>query len=97
MCIMISKLPSGAILLQKDDTEIIIDAAALATVLPSVLLTLVESQKAIGLARRQGYEDGLTVGRERGRIEAETSARIAARDAEDAAEALLATPVILAA
>lgn len=94
---MISKLPSGAILLQKDATEVCIDLAALPYALPSVLLTLVESSKALGEARRQGFEDGLTAARERGRIEAETSARIEARQAEDAAAALLALPAILAA
>lgn len=82
--IMISRLASGAILLKKDGTEICIDLAAIPTALPGVLLTLVESQKALGLARKQGYEDGLTVGRERGRIEAETARRIAERQAEDA-------------
>lgn len=80
--IMITRLPSGALLLTRDATEITIDPSAFTTALPAVLLTLTESSKALGEARRQGYEMGLAVGHEQGKIEAETRSRIEARDTE---------------
>lgn len=82
MCVHISLLPSGALLIQRDSTEITIDPSAFTTALPAVLLTLTESSKVIGQARREGYEMGLAVGHEQGRIEAETRHRIEAREGE---------------
>jgi hypothetical protein len=80
--IYISRIASGALLIQKDATEITIDPSAFVAVLPAVLLTLTESSKALGQARREGYEMGLLQGHEQGRIEAETRHRIQARDTE---------------
>jgi len=90
--ITITRLPSGALLLQRDSTEITIDPSAFTTALPAVLLTLTESSKAIGQATREGYEMGLLVGHQQGVIEAETRHRIAARETE-----LLAVSMPLAA
>lgn len=80
--ILVTKLASGALLIQRDATEITIDPSAFTTALPAVLLALTESSKALGQARREGYEMGLAVGHEQGRIEAETRHRIEARDTE---------------
>jgi hypothetical protein len=94
MCINITRLASGALLVQVDATEIVIDLPAITTALPAVLLTLTESSKALGQARKEGYEAGLVQGHAQGRIEAETRQRIAQRDAE---ELLLDVPTTLAA
>lgn len=83
--ILISRLASGALLLQKDETEIVIDQAAIGTALPGVLLTLIDTSHAIGQARREGHEDGLTLGYARG--VAETEARHQ-REAEQIAASL---------
>jgi len=91
--IMISRLVSGALFIQKDATEITIDPSALTTALPAVLLTLIESSKALGEATRTGYEMGLIQGHQQGIIEAETRMRIAAREGEQ----LLAVSAALAA
>lgn len=85
--INITRLPSGAILLQKDDAEIIIDASALPA-LPAVLSSLLDGGRIADRARLEGYEAGLIQGREQARIEHETALRIAARQAEDVIEAL---------
>lgn len=86
--INITRLASGAILLQRDGTELCIDAAAIASTLPTVIGILTDCARIAGQARMEGYEAGLIVGREQSRIEAETALRIAARQAEDVIEAL---------
>lgn len=86
--INISRLGSGALLLQRDDTEIVIDASAVQSALGPIIVSLVDCGRAAGEARRAGYEAGLAQGRMQARIEHETSLRIAARQAEELIEAL---------
>lgn len=84
MPIHITRLSSGALLIQRDAVEIVIDHAATTQALPAVLLTLTESSKVIGQARRQGYEDGLVVGHANGvREERERMQREAERMDEE--------------
>lgn len=73
--ILVTKLPTG-LLLQKDGIDLIIDEQAIATVLPAVLRELIDSGKAIAAARKESFENGLQIGRERGMIEAETKYRL---------------------
>lgn len=75
--VLITKLPTG-ILIQRDSAEIILDAAAIAAALPSIISALIDSGRALADARKDAFESGLAIGRERGRIEAETAQRIAA-------------------
>lgn len=77
--IQITRLSSGAILIQQDATEIVIDAPAVALSLGPILVTLIDAGKIIGQARRDSYEAGLIVGYQNG--VRETEARLA-REAE---------------
>ena len=86
--INITRLASGAILLQKDATELVVDAAAIATTLPAIIVALTDCARTAGQARREGYEAGLERGREQARIEHETSERIADRQADELVAAL---------
>lgn len=85
--ILITKLPTG-ILIQRDDTEIIVEAAAINSALPSIIGSLTGCDRATGQARREGYEAGLERGREQATIEHETSMRIAERQADELVQAL---------
>lgn len=87
MPILISKTTTG-LLIQRDAVDILIDAPAVPLALGPIIHELVDSGRAAGQARREGYEAGLLDGRERARIEAETTARIAAARQADLAEAL---------
>lgn len=82
--ILISKTTTG-LLIQRDAIDVAIDAPAVPLALGAVIRELIDSGRAIGQARREGYEAGLIDGRERARIELETSARIAERVEADAA------------
>ena len=95
--INITKLGSGAVLLQKDSTEIVIDQAAITSALPAVIHTLLTTPAALAQARREGYEAGLVQGRIQARIEAETAQRIAARQESEMIEALVGCAVASAA
>lgn len=85
--IHITKLATG-ILVQRDAIELFIDAPAVPLALGPIIHELVDSGRTAGLARKEGYEAGLLDGRERARIEAETSGRIAERQAADLTETL---------
>ena len=84
--INISLLSSGALLIQRDAAEILIDRSAIAQALGPIVRELIDSGTAIGLARKDGYESGLLDGRERARIEYETLERCRERSRADAAE-----------
>lgn len=86
--VFISRLASGAILLQKDATELVIDQAAIPSTLPHVIAILTDGARLVGLARHEGYEAGLIQGREQARIEHETALRIADRQADELVAAL---------
>lgn len=73
--ILITRIPTG-LLIQRDDVELIIDAAAIATALPLIIRELIDQAHAIADARKDAFENGLTIGRERGMIEAETRYRM---------------------
>lgn len=94
--IMITKL-AASLLVQRDGAEIIIDLAAIPAALPSVLATLIDSGRAIGLARKEGYEAGLLRGYEQCAIERDTQARIAERQAAELVEVLIGTAMATAA
>lgn len=94
--IWISRTSTG-ILVQRDATEILIDQAAVPLALGPIIAELVDSGRAVGQARREGYEAGLLDGRDRQRIEAETAARSAARAEADAIADLLAATLTVAA
>lgn len=83
--ISISRLASGAILLQKDDAEIIIDAAAIPSALPVVLGALIDQSKAIARARLEAYDAGLVVGHANGQRELEAKYQ---KEASEIAEGL---------
>lgn len=83
--IVISKLSTGAILLQQDATDILIDPSAVPSTLGPILLTLIGHGQALGQARKAGHEDGLLIGHARGVSEAEARFR---REAEQFAEGL---------
>lgn len=85
--ILISRTSTG-LLIQRDAAEIAIDASAVPLALPAIIATLIDSGRACGQARREGYEMGLTDGRERQRIEAETHARIETRAQAELSELL---------
>lgn len=93
--INITRTASG-ILVQRDATEILIDLPAVPVALGPVIHELIDSGRACGQARREGYEAGLIDGRERQRIEHETSGRIAERQAADLAETLETATYVLA-
>ena len=95
--IFITRLASGAILLQKDDTEICIDQPAIPVALGGVLLTLIDQGRALGEARRQGYEAGLTQGYTQCQIELATSRRIAERQEDDLRELVAISSLVAAA
>lgn len=83
--INITLLPSGAMLIQRDGADILIAHDAIAQALPVALGVLIDNGRAVGLARKQGYEDGLTDGYQRCEREAAARARCAERSrAEDA-------------
>ncbi len=86
--IHISKLPSGALLLQRDATEIVLDAPAIRETLPILIGVLIDSAKALAAARRSGYEDGLRQGYTNCAIQHATSERIAERQASELVEVL---------
>jgi hypothetical protein len=94
--IWISKV-AGGILLQQDATEIVIDAPAVSTALGPIIAELIGSGRALGQARREGYEDGLTQGRINAAIEHATSERIAERQAGELVDALIGTTMASAA
>lgn len=94
--ILITRTTTG-LLVQRDGTEILIDAPAVPLALGPIIHELVDSGRALGQARREGYEAGLIDGRERQRIEAETAARSAARQEADAIADLLAVTLTVAA
>lgn len=86
--IMITKLAT-ALLIQKDTAEIVIDQAAITSALPAVLACLLDNGRAIGQARREGYEDGLRRGYEQCQVEQATHERIAERQAAELVDALV--------
>lgn len=69
--ITITITPSGGLLLTSGSAEVFIDAPAIHTALPQVIASLVDSSKAIGAARQDGYEAGLIVGHQNGARETE--------------------------
>jgi len=73
--ILITRLSTG-LLIQKDETDIQIDAAAIPSALPLVIRELIDQAHAIVDARKDAFENGLAIGRERGMIEAETHYRM---------------------
>lgn len=95
--IYLSRLASGAILLQKDDAEIVLDAPAVRETLPILLAVLIDTSKALSVARRSGYDDGLAQGYANAQIAQATSARIAERQAAELVEALAGCQVASAA
>lgn len=86
--ITITKLATS-LLLQKDGTEVCIDDHAIRAALPAVLACLIDNGRALGQARREGYEAGLTQGYEQCRVEQATSERIAERQAGDLVDAIV--------
>jgi hypothetical protein len=80
---------STGLLLRRDAVEIAIDSPAVALALGPIIGELIDRGRAIGQARREGYEAGLIDGRERARIERETSERCAERRNADELAALL--------
>jgi hypothetical protein len=95
--ISLSKLASGALLIQKDATEIVIDAPAIRETLPILIAVLIDSSKALAAARQAGYEDGLAQGYANAQIASATSARIAERQASELVESLIGCAVASAA
>lgn len=95
--IYISRLSSGAILLQRDATEITIDAPAVRETLPILISVLVDSTKALAKARLAGYEAGLSQGYANCEIAHATSERIAERQAAELVDALVGCAVASAA
>lgn len=83
--INITRLSSGAILLQRDDAEIIIDAGAVPQTLGPILAELIGQSKALSTARRDAYESGLIVGYQNGAREAREQLE---KEAERIAEGL---------
>lgn len=94
--IHISMLPTGSLIIQQDANDILLDQAAIAGTLGPILLILLDHTRALGEARRQGHEDGLTIGHARGVAETEARYR---REAEQFAEglSLLKVPAPMAA
>lgn len=74
--ILISRLSNGALLIQRDSAEILIDAPAIPASLPLIIRELIDQAHAIADARKDAFENGLAIGRERGMIEAETHYRM---------------------
>lgn len=83
--INITRLANGALLIQKDGADILIDTAAIGSALPVVLGSLLENSRAIGAARLEGYEAGLIVGHANGQRELEAKYQ---KEAEQLAEGL---------
>lgn len=86
--INITRLSNGALLIQRDSTELLIDEMAIASALPVVLSSLIDQGRALATARLSGYEAGLIQGRINATIECETSMRIAERQADELVQAL---------
>lgn len=93
--ILITKTRTG-ILIQRDAIDIAIEAPAVPLALGPIIHELVDSGRAAGQARREGYEAGLVQGYEQCRIELETRARIADARAADLAETLETAQYVLA-
>lgn len=93
--IFVTKTTTG-ILVQRDAVDILIDAGAVALALGPIIHELVDAGRAVGQARREGYEAGLLDGRERQRIEAETAQRSAARAEADTIADLFVTLTVTA-
>jgi hypothetical protein len=72
--IFITRMNNG-ILVQRDATEVYIDAPAVPLALPTIITSLISDGKALANARRESYEAGLVRGHEQGRIEAEARHR----------------------
>lgn len=70
MPIYISRTSTG-LLIQRDEVDIVIDQSAIPAALPAIIASLVDSSRAIGAARQDGYEAGLIVGHANGTREAE--------------------------
>jgi len=85
--IWISRTSSGLII-QRDAVEIAIEGAAVALALGPIIHELVDAGRALGLARREGYEAGLDQGYANAQIAAATRERIADRQAAELVEAL---------
>lgn len=69
--ITITKTPAGGLLLTTGSAEVWIEAQAIATALPVIIASLVDTSKALGQARQDGYDAGLIVGHANGTREAE--------------------------
>jgi hypothetical protein len=85
--ILVTKTTTG-ILIQRDTIDIQIDASAVALTLGPIIHELVDSGRALGQARHEGYEDGLSQGYVNALIAQQTSERIADRQAQELVEAL---------
>lgn len=86
--IMITKLATS-ILIQRDDTEIVIDDRAITSAMPSIIGALISTGHALALARRESYEAGLNQGYINAEIAHQTSERVADRQAQELVEALV--------
>jgi hypothetical protein len=86
--IMITKLATS-LLVQRDDTEIIIDDRAIRAALGAVISELVSDGRALQTARKDAYEAGLNQGYQNAHIAHQTSERIAERQATDLVESLI--------
>lgn len=95
--IHITRFSSGAILLQRDDIEITIDAAAIPSTLGPIILSLIDQGRALGEARRQGYDAGLLQGYAQCEREQAMSQRIAQRQETDLIETLISCELVAAA
>lgn len=85
--ILITRTTTG-LRIDRDATVIEIDQAAVSLALGPIISELIGEGRALAAARREGYELGLIDGRDRQRIERETSERIAALRAIDMLETL---------
>ena len=94
--IFISKTTTG-LLIQRDDTELLIDQSAIPSALGPIIAELITSARAVGEARKQGYEAGLAQGYQQCEIEYATSARIAERQESELRESLTISGLVAAA
>lgn len=85
--IEIDTTPTG-IRVTRGELDIRIASAAVNGALGVIIVALTDSGKALGTARRAGYEDGLTQGYVNAEIASATRERIAERQQSELVEAL---------
>ena len=94
--IFISKTTTG-VFLQRDELDIAIDGPAIPSTLGLIITALIDSGRALGDARRAGYEAGLSQGYQQCERELLMSARIAERQQTDLVDALLISGLVVTA